>query len=304
MRTVLESQELGTLKLNKFNHDIGVYIPDGNTSYWNAVVFGAKIEFDGNNQAAVHERVLSSAEDVRRLKVPAANEIPEQPCCKTLFLQYEKMLKLVEGTPFKTSFGNFGFQGPFTTATILRGSDIMMDILTDAELVKELLEKIVEAQCNVMSFSEKEFGIHIESCGMGDDYSGLISPDSYAEFCYPYMKMLYEEYGVNNRSLHCETLKRGHLKYLRMLEIDHFDPGVDEDLTIEDILNELPGVFFTFNIFTVRDMLNGTPETIKKLYKQYVLRGAPSIMTELTVGTPEDNIHAFLESAREFENQR
>lgn len=287
--------------LRRFNHDIGLNIPNGNTSYWNAAVLGAKVEFDGNNQAAVHERVLSRAEDVRRLKVPGADEIPNLSCYKMLLQQHKEMLQLAKGTSFKASFGSFGFQGPFTTATILRGTDIMMDILTEPDLIKELLDKIVETQCNVMAFSEKEFGIHIESCGMGDDYSGLISPASYAEFCYPYMKALYEKYGIKQRSLHCETLKRGHLKYLKMLKIDNFDPGVDEDLTVEDILEELPDTIFTFNLFTVRDMVNGTPESIRNLYSQYVRRGAPSIMTELTVGTPEENIQAFLKVAREFE---
>ncbi len=179
----------------------------------------------------------------------------------------------------------------------------MMDLVLYPERVKELLEKIVEAQCNVMTFSEKEFGIKRRSCGMGDDYAGLISPDMYGEFCYPYMKILYDTYGLEGRSLHCETLKRGHHKYLNMLKIDSYDPGVNGDICIEDIQEECPGMFFTYNLFTVHDMVNKGPEAIRELCFDYIRRGAPGIMTEITVGTSEENIKAFLEVMRRNESK-
>ena len=236
--------------LRTFNHDIGNYVQTGITSYWNATLFGAEIEFDGNNQGAIHKRVVESVEDIRNLIPPSPQDIPNLPRYQLLLEQHEQMSKLVNGSGFENGFGSFGFQGPFTTATILRGTDIMMDIVLHPELIKELLEKVVEAQCNVMTFSEKEFGLKRTSCGMGDDYGGLISPDMYGEFCYPYMKILYDKYGIEGRSLHCESLKRGHHKYLNMLKLDSYDPGVNEDLCIEDILEECPGMFFTYNLFT------------------------------------------------------
>ncbi len=285
--------------LKAFDHDIGCHVGSGITSYWNATIFGAEIEYgDPHSQGAVHKRVLSNIEDVRDLIVPSALDISELPRYRFLLEQHYQMVKLVENSGFKSSFGFFPFQGPFTTATILRGTDIMMDVVTEPELVKELLEKIVEAQRSVMTFSEQEFGIKRNSCGMGDDYAGMISPDMYADFCYPYMKQLYDEYGTESRSLHCETLKRGHHRYLTMLKIDSYDPGVNPDLSIEDILEECPGMFFTYNLFTVRDMLNGNPDSIRDLCEDYIRRGAPGIMTEITVRTPEANIVAFLEAVR------
>ena len=272
------------------------------TSYWNATLFGAEIEFVGNNQGAVHERVLQDIQDVQNLTPPSPTDIPDLPRYRYLLGQHEQMVRLAEGSGFTASFGGFPFQGPFTTATILRGTDIMMDVALCPERVEELLEKIVEAQCNVMTFSEKEFGIKTRSCGMGDDYAGLISPDMYEEFCYPYMKTLYDTYGMEGRFLHCETLKRGHHKYLNMLELDSYDPGVNEDICLEDIQEECPGLFFTYNLFTVRDMVNKNPQAIREMSLDYIQRGAPGIMTEITVGTPEENIHAFLEVMRLHED--
>ncbi|MCF7854979.1 MAG: hypothetical protein K9N51_09290 [Candidatus Pacebacteria bacterium] len=289
--------------LKRFDHDIGAHVGNGLTSYWNATLFGAEIEYDDqNSQGAVHKRVLSAVEAVRSLVPPQPNDIPNLPRYRFLLEQHERMTRLVEGTAFTASFGAFPFQGPFTTATILRGTDIMMDVAMQPGLVKDLLQKIVDAQENVMTFSEKEFGITRCSCGMGDDYAGLISPDMYGEFCYPYMKQLYDAYGVEGRSLHCETLKRGHHKYLNMLKIDSYDPGNNYDVTIEDILEECPDIFFTYNLFTVRDMVNKAPSAIRELCADYIRRGAPGIMTEITVNTPEENIQAFLDIMRAHES--
>ena len=287
--------------MHKFEHDIGTYVGTGLTSYWNATLFGAELEFQGDNQAAVHKRVLSSIEAVRHLKPPTPEDVPNLPRYRELLKQHKQMEKLIVDTGFHASFARFGFQGPFTTATILRGTDIMMDIALSPALVKELLEKVVEAQCNVMNFTERELGIDIKTCGMGDDYAGLISPDMYGEFCFPYMKQLYDRYGQDARSLHCETLKRGHHKYLNMLGLTHYDPGVNPDITLEDIRVECPGLYFTVNLFTVRDMVNKAPDEIRKLCKDYIHRGAPGVMTEITVKTPEENIRAFLETVREYE---
>ena len=41
--------------LEKFDHDIGTHVGNGLTSYWNATLFGAEIEYQGaKNQGAVH----------------------------------------------------------------------------------------------------------------------------------------------------------------------------------------------------------------------------------------------------------
>jgi uroporphyrinogen-III decarboxylase len=246
----------------------------------------------------VHERVLSSIEEVRDLAPPSPEEITQLPRYREVFRQYQEMAELVKGTEFRAAFGAFSLQGPFTTATILRGTELMADVALSPELVHELLGKIVRAQMNVMMFSERQFGIVRRSCWMGDDYGGLISPTMYGEFCYPYMNRLFETYGAEGRTLHCETLKRGHHRYLNMMKIDHYDPGVNPDLTIEDIREECPGLFFTINLHTVRDMVNKTPDEIRGKCEDFIRRKAPGIITEITVNTPAENIRAFLETMR------
>ncbi len=285
--------------LRTFDYDVGTRVGNGLTSYWNATLFGARVEFQGNSQGAVHERVLSAIEEARDLVPPSPDDIPKLARYREVYRQYLEMAELVKGTEFQAGFGTFSLQGPFTTATILRGTDLMVDVVTAPELVHELLSKIVRAQMNVMTFSEREFGIVRRSCWIGDDYAGLISPEMYGEFCYPYMNRLFEAYGPEGRTLHCETLKRGHHRYLNLMEIDHYDPGVNPDITIEGIREECPGLFFTINLHTVRDMIDKAPDAIRAQCEDFIRRGAPGVITEITVNTPEENIRAFLETMRE-----
>lgn len=284
--------------LQTFDYDVGTGVGNGLTSYWNATLFGAQVEFRGNSQGAVHKRVLSTIEAVRDLVPPRPEEVPTLPRFREVHRQYLEMEELVKGTEFRATFGAFPLQGPFTTATILRGTELMADVALNPDLVHELLGKVVRAQMNVMTFSERQFGLLRRSCWMGDDYGGLISPQMYGEFCYPYMNRLFEAYGAEGRTLHCETLKRGHHRYLNLMGIDHYDPGVNPDITIEDIREECPGLFFTINLHTVRDMVNKTPEAIRALCEDFIRRGAPGVITEITVNTPEENIQAFLQTMR------
>jgi uroporphyrinogen-III decarboxylase len=59
---------------------------------------------------------------------------------------------------------------------------------------------------------------------------------------------------------------------------------------------------FDWHIKTVADMLQGTPASIQAAYRQAMADGAPEMTCELTVGTPPENIRAFIEVARSYED--
>ena len=85
-----------------------------------------------------------------------------------------------------------------------------------------------------------------------------------------------------------------------MLKITSFDPGTDQYLSVTDIVNGTKARF-TWNLFTVKDMLQGTPASIKEIYEKSVDDGAPAMMTELCRGVPQENIHAFINIAKKYE---
>ena len=50
-------------------------------------------------------------------------------------------------------------------------------------------------------------------------------------------------------------------------------------------------------------MVNKTPKAIREMCLDYIRRGAPGNMTEITIGTLEENIKAFLEVMRTYESK-
>ena len=269
----------------------------GGLSYVAVSLLGAQIEFPEDHPPEIRERRIKSIEDIDDIKLGDPYKSGIMPM---ILEHFEYMKRKAEGTDIKVDAGIGGIQGPFTTAVILRGMDMFMDIILNPDESKILLEKCTEANISVIRMVAELSGRKAESIWMGDDYGGMMSPDMYQEFSYPYLKKVYEKYNIKNKTLHCETLKKGHLKYLGMLGADWYDPGVNDDLSVKDIIEETD-VKFTYNLFTVRDMLNGYPETIKKRYIEIVHDGAPAVTAEICRGTPKENIAAYVNIAREYE---
>ncbi len=196
-----------------------------------------------------------------------------------------------------------GFQGPFTTAVLLRGEQLFAEVYTDPRRVHRLLSMITENALRLTESLKAKLGeayTPVVSVGATDDYSGLISPQHYEQFEFPYLDQLYKAYDVPRRHLHAETLHPEHLAFLSRMGVTQYDPGMDQYLCIETIRNNTD-VFFYWNLHTVGDMLQGHPAGIREKYRDSIGKGAPGMMTEICRRTSPDNIRAFLEVARSFE---
>ena len=299
-KVMLETQlEAGKI----FHEKYGLPIPDSVgsnlTSYISASVLGAEVIFPEDDAPQLRGRVVDNLTKVNGLHPP--DDIANAGLFPGILKRYEYMRDALKHSPVRAGL-DIGVQGPFTTAVLLRGSSIFEELYTDSAAVKHLIEIAAGTTIEIIRFRDKYTGVRTESVCMTDDYGGLISPQMYQEFCLPYMIAVFEALNIeeNKRALHCETLKRGHLKYLDAAGISWFDPGVNEHLSVTDILAET-AVTFAYNIFTVRDMKESTPENIGQLYRQAVADGAPEMMTEICRDTPPENIKAFLNVAREYE---
>jgi uroporphyrinogen-III decarboxylase len=195
-----------------------------------------------------------------------------------------------------------GIEGPITSAKLLRGEEFFIDLYDSPKAAHRLLELMTDSYILFVRENRRRQGAPETGGGVGiaDDFAGLIGPAMWPEFVAPYYRRIYEGLGAASRSHHSELLRPGHLRYLLDLGVTSFDPGQDQYLTVKSIQEVAPGLRFTWNLFTVRDMKEGTPASIKELYRQAVRDGARSVMGELCRGTPEANIRAFIEVAREF----
>ena len=195
-----------------------------------------------------------------------------------------------------------GQEGPITSAVLLRGEDFYRDIIDEPKRAHHLLHVVTQTLIDFVRHTREVSGLPLRgNAGIADDMAGTLSPARWPEFVVPYWERIYSELGPGKRSLHTELLRPAHLHFLTEMQIDSFDPGNDQYLTLQDVVKGVEGMHFTWNLYTVRDTLNGTPESIRALYATCAEGGAPTIMTELCRGTPRANIAAFVEAARRYE---
>lgn len=224
---------------------------------------------------------------------------PETSSWLQYYLEVHCELRCLSGLDVAMAAGQ---EGPITSAVLLRGSAFYQDLLDSPKVAHHLLSVVTQTYVDFVKFVRRCNGQPERGpVGIADDMAGTISPAMWPEFVIPYWTRIYQALGSGHRSLHSELLRPAHLALLLQLELDSLDPGNDQYLTVEDLVANLGATTFWWNLFTVRDMLNGTAESIRELYAASVRAGARHIMTELCRGTPPDNIRAFVQAAREHE---
>lgn len=265
------------------------------SAYVEASQLGAEVIFPEDNVPMVPHPVIASARDVDRLRI--LDPLREGLLPRAI----ETWRYMRENVPGDLPVGFGGTEGPITTAVILRGQDFFVDLFDHPKEMHKLLDLVVETSLLIRRTVEEVTGRTITSTGIADDFSGLLSPEQYEEFAYPYQHRIYDAFGAEGRRMHSELLRPAHLKFLNRLGVTKYDPGCDQYLTVRDLLEGIPDIPFTYNLWTSRDMLQGTPETIRAKYIQCVEAGAPAMVAEICRRTPRENVRAFVEVAREHE---
>ena len=267
--------------------------------YTCAAALGAQVIFPDDASPQVVGRAIDDLADIKKLSVPKhverAGVIPD------IIRRYEHLRRKAAVTGVSPVF-NLPAQSPLGTAVVLRGTQLFADIVTDPHEVKALLEIITETAIGILRFQEAFTGEKLEVVAMDDDYGGLVSPECHEEFDLPYMKRMYDAFEIDARYLHSETLSRAHLRLVQQLAITHYDAWPYYDLSVEDVVAELPGTYFTWNCWKAADLLRDRPWQVKERTRQAVAAGAPGMLLCLCArGVPRENIRAFVEVARECE---
>ncbi|MGQ9552588.1 MAG: uroporphyrinogen decarboxylase family protein [Anaerolineae bacterium] len=293
LRTQLEARECFR---SLYGVDIGgphVAVP----AYVGVAALGAELvlPYDHAPMVANQGRVLPNEHSVLALE-------PAEPEASIWLQEYLSIReKLAQSLGYYPNMGA-GQEGPITSAVLLRGSHFYVDLLDNPVAAHHLLAVVTETYIRFVRYIRRVNGrAEQDGVGIADDMAGMISPAMWPEFVIPYWERIYRELGPGPRSVHTELLRRDHLRYLKEMDIASYDPGNDQYLTVHDVVAELGDMDFSWNLYTVRDMLEGTPESIKALYTEAVAAGARHIMTELCRGTARKNVHAFVAVARQYE---
>ncbi len=221
---------------------------------------GAHIEFPADGEPKPFP-LIKNIENIDKLKEP--EDYLSAPLIQKKLKTLSELKKLVPDTP--NTIGHL-YEGPITTAVLLMGQDFFLLVYDNPEKAHKLLNFAVESALNYAKTILNHFGDDIKEGpkGIPDDFAGILSPELFSEFVLPYWNKLYEGLKATERHLHSELLKEEHLKFLKEVKIDVFDPSADQYLNGEILSKKCP-CRFTLKIQSW-EIFNLSEEELEKLY--------------------------------------
>jgi MtaA/CmuA family methyltransferase len=192
-------------------------------------------------------------------------------------------------------------EGPCAEAADLRGINrLMMDFSDDPAFVHDLFDFTLDV---AIRFAAAQIEAGADIIGVGDAAASLVGPRIYKEFVWPWEKRLVDSIrakGGRVRLHICGNTRRildgmGTLG-CDMVDIDYPVP-MEQARSQTGLLQTLAG-----NLDPVRDLRNGSPETIvpllEALQQQAGARWIVAAGCEVVRDTPHENMRALVEFAQ------
>jgi hypothetical protein len=264
-----------------------------------SVALGAELSWPKDSWPDITDRLLKEPEDIDLLEL--VRDFMSRPATGNL-REMRSYLRAKLGPEAGWIQEGYVGNGPITTARNLRGDQFFADLYERPEWCHRLLEFLTENHILCAQDLWRYQGIEQpEFFHIADDFAGMVSPKLFREFVVPYWKRTFEVLGRGCKDVmaHSELMHPEHLPLLKGLPISTVDHGQDPYITPADAM--ATGFKTSWNFLDI-EVLNGTPESIRSLYKYYVDSGLQAINVALIHrGTPVENVKAILATAREFE---
>lgn len=293
-----ESIVRGYKKLKEIAEELNIEPPIprmAGFAYSHIASLGAKIEFPIDGEPKPFP-LIKNIEDIDNLKEPEdylrASLIQKK--LKTL----SELKRIVPETP--NTIGHL-FEGPITTAVLLMGQDFFILVYDNPKKAHKLLKFCVRSALNYSKCILNYFGEELKEGpkGIPDDFAGILHPKLFPEFVLPYWEEMYERLKATERHLHSELLREEHLKFLKNVKIDVFDPSADQYLNGEILLKKCP-CKFTLRIQSW-EIFNLSADELEKLYIKLASYKPISINFYLDRLIDLPKIKRLLKIARELE---
>jgi MtaA/CmuA family methyltransferase len=260
---------------------------------------GAEVQIFDDQPPAINENNarLADKADLARLDLPdpsAEGRMRDRVCGAELLRQRVAGERLVEGW----------IEGPCAEAADLRGiNTLMMDFYDDPDFVRELFEFVLTMG---LRFAKAQAEAGVELMGVGDAAASLIGPQLYEQFVWPYEQRLVRglhDLGLKVRMHICGNTS-AILEGLGRLECEIVD--LDFMVSIAEARRVMgPAPILLGNIDPVRDLRDGTPESIRdaiaRCHQEAGERYIVGAGCEVPRDTPADNVLALTQYA---ESQR
>jgi MtaA/CmuA family methyltransferase len=192
-------------------------------------------------------------------------------------------------------------EGPCAEAADVRGINrLMTDFFDDPAFVHDLFGFTVEV---ATQFAAAQIKAGADIIGVGDAAASLVGPRIYSEFVWPWERKLVDAiHAMGGRvRLHICGNTRKILRGMGQLGCNMVD--IDSLVSLENARTEMgPQQMLTGNLNPVRDVRNGSPETISQLLEslrqQAGERWVVAAGCEIVRDTPHENLHAMMKFAQ------
>ncbi len=219
-------------------------------SYGHIICLGVPVTFPEDSEPGVEPIYNDIDSGIAALKKDV--DFSQNELFKHYFGMWQYLQK--EFPDEKVSFSGFGWEGPITTAVLLRGTDFYMDILDFPEKAKEFLFLVTNSIIKFVHFIREinsQPVLDAKGSGLADDLSSLIAPSLWDEFVIPYCEMYYNGLTMGVRRIHVENLNPQHLPFLEKVNISHYDPSVSPALSPR-IIKERINIPFGWRLSTIQ----------------------------------------------------
>jgi len=170
---------------------------------YEGLLFDCPIEFpDDTSPRIVHK--LQTRRDVVNFEPP---EIEGHPKVEWVFRRWEKFRALAARMAPRVPLGAPGFtiHPPLSCAcAIMNPAQVYEMFYTEPELLERFFDKLLDAFIRLRDYCDRRRGAKTTRLGLADDNSAFISADMYRRFVAPRLKVLYDRYGGDWRSLHAD----------------------------------------------------------------------------------------------------
>jgi uroporphyrinogen decarboxylase len=264
---------------------------------------GVPVDFPEKEPAPTSGALLDSLEDLNKLQRPKV----ENYRYIQNWLEAVRLLRQHFGNEILIR-GNCD-QAPFSLASMLRGANnLMLDFyLAEPQRIIELLEYCTEATCQFIRLMSQA-GAHMLSNGDSVASPEMISPEQYEEFALPYEKRVIEVAHQQGLPYALHICGNTDMILERMLKSNadafEIDYKTDNKKAFDILYNQAT---FIGNIDPSGVIALGTPDLVRRKTTELLDIFSTTNRFILNSGcaipaiTPEENIFALIETARNYE---
>jgi MtaA/CmuA family methyltransferase len=260
---------------------------------------GCPIQFFPDQPPTAAARVLAQTKDLNKLQRPRTGKEGR------LGFKVEATRLAADAVGDRCFFKTCFDAAPFSLAAAVRGiENLMLDCVDDPQFVFDLLEICTEA---IIKFARAcgQAGCHALTCG--DSIAGLMSRDMFERFAYPYEKRLFEALADLGIPVFLHVC--GNTAHIIDLMATTGATGLEVDYQQEIAFYKRKTggkVCLQGNIEPSGVLYQSSPQVIRDACRKALEQGMPGSRFILSSGceiprdTPGENIHALVQSAREF----